>query len=121
MLSLLRWLPPCFLLSQSRSQVSPQPTTNGKVYYYGGHFGQAHRYSTADQANTLWELDLNSYTWEKIGTGPRLQGLALVGYRNSLYRIGGFTAQNEPGEEHDLWSQKSFARFNLRTKSGKTG
>ena len=103
--------------------VIPEPVTSfgatyhkGKVYYYGGHFGQAHRYSTADQANTLWELNLNSYTWEKIGTGPRLQGLALVGYRNSLYRIGGFTAQNEPGEEHDLWSQKSFARFNLRTK-----
>ena len=104
--------------------VIPEPVTSfgatyhkGKVYYYGGHFGQAHRYSTADQAKTLWELNLKSSAWEKTGTGPRLQGLALVGYRNSLYRIGGFTAKNEPVEEHDLWSQNSFAKFNLRTKT----
>ena len=101
----------------------PEPVTSfgatvhkGKVYYYGGHFGQAHRYSTADQANTLWELDLNTKQWTNLSQGPRLQGLALVAYKDSLYRLGGFTAQNAPGDEHDLWSQRSFTRFNLKTK-----
>jgi len=101
----------------------PEPVTSfgatvhqGKIYYYGGHFGQAHRYSTADQANTLWELDLKTKQWSQLSQGPRLQGLALVAYKNSLYRLGGFTALNAPGDDHDLWSQRSFARFDLKTK-----
>ncbi|MEC9095442.1 MAG: kelch repeat-containing protein, partial [Planctomycetota bacterium] len=62
----------------------PEPVTSfgaavhrGKVYYYGGHFGQAHRYSSADQANSLWELDLKTKHWSKLSQGDRLQGLAL--------------------------------------------
>jgi len=101
----------------------PEPVTSfgaaahhGKVYYYGGHFGQAHRYSTADQANTLWELDLKTKKWANLSKGPRLQGLALVAYKNSLYRVGGFTAKNAPGDDHDLWSQRSFAKYDLKSK-----
>lgn len=101
----------------------PEPVTSfgaavyhGKVYYYGGHSGQAHRYSTADQANTLWELDLKTKKWANLSEGPRLQGLALVAYKNSLYRLGGFTAKNTPGDEHDLWSQRDFAKYDLRSK-----
>lgn len=101
----------------------PEPVTSfgaaahrGKVYYYGGHYGQAHRYSTADQANTLWELDLKTRKWSSLSEGPRLQGLALVAYKNSLYRIGGFTAKNAPGEDHDLWSQRSFAKYDLKSQ-----
>lgn len=101
----------------------PEPVTSfgataiqNKIYCYGGHFGQAHRYSTADQSNTLWELDLESNQWRKLSHGPRLQGLALVAHKNALYRLGGFTALNSPEKEHDLWSQRSFARFDLKTE-----
>jgi N-acetylneuraminic acid mutarotase len=50
-----------------------------------------------------------------VAQGPRLQGLALVAHDGKLYRIGGFTAKNPPGEDHDLWSQNDFASFDPAT------
>ena len=87
---------------------------DGKLYVYGGHTGQAHSYSTAEQSNRLWVLDLGSGDeagWKNLAGGPRLQGLALVAHEGRLIRIGGFTAMNEPGEEHDLQSQTSVAAY----------
>lgn len=88
-----------------------------KIYVYGGHTGQAHSYSTAGQSDRLWCLDLNDEgaTWQKLTNGPRLQGLALVAYQGKLIRIGGFTAMNEAGKDHDLRSQASVARFDPQT------
>ncbi len=88
------------------------------VYAYGGHTGDAHDYSSADQFNKLIRLDLRQPTrWETLAAGPRLQGLAMVPVADKLYRIGGFTAKNAQGEEHDLWSQSSVARFDVQTKT----
>jgi hypothetical protein len=95
----------------------PQPVTSfggailgNSLYVYGGHAGQAHQYSTSGQANTLWRLDLTgSKNWTEVCTGPRMQGLALIGYRGKLYRLGGFTARNAEGDEHDLWSRDDVA------------
>lgn len=103
----------------------PQPVTSfgaaiagGHLYLYGGHTGGAHSYSNQGQDNTLWQLDLSKGSqWKSLGKGPRLQGLALVAHGNSLYRIGGFTAKNEPGDEHDLWSQAQVARYDIDNKS----
>ena len=97
----------------------PQPVTSfggailgDTLYMYGGHTGHAHSYSTAEQCNTLFRLQLNAAAdWETVATGPRLQGLALVAHDGKLYRLGGFTAKNAEGEEHDLWSQDSVAVF----------
>ena len=33
-----------------------------------------------------------------------------------LYRLGGFTAKNQPGDKHDLWSQAQVASFDLESK-----
>ena len=82
------------------------------LYVYGGHTGEAHAYSTSEQSNELWRLDLKQpKAWETLATGPRLQGLALVGFNNRLYRVGGFTALNKQGDDHDLRSQAGVARF----------
>lgn len=64
-----------------------------------------------EQSCTLTRLDLKSGRWASIIDGPHLQGLALVAHRGRLYRIGGFTAMNREGEDHDLWSQTSVACF----------
>ncbi len=89
---------------------------SGRLYYYGGHTGSAHSYSTEGQANTLWSIDLkDGGAWKNHGQGPRLQGLALVADEGKLYRLGGFTARNAPGEDHDLWSSDSFASYDLAT------
>ncbi len=89
----------------------------GKLYVYGGHIGAAHSYSTAEQSDALWSLDLKQpKSWEQMTSGPRLQGLAMVAHGQSVVRIGGFTAMNAEGEEHDLHSQSSVARFDTTSK-----
>ncbi len=96
-------------------------TLNGALYVYGGHKGEAHQYYVKGQSNELWKLDLSQpEKWEVVATGPRLQGLALVAHGDSLYRLGGFTARNKQGEEHDLLSVPDFARFNLATGNWET-
>ncbi len=88
------------------------------LYVYGGHMGGAHRYSNKSQSNELSRLNLKKPTqWEVIAKGPRLQGLAMVAHDGKLYRVGGFTAHNKEGEEHDLRSVPDFARFD--PKKGK--
>ena len=94
----------------------PQPVTsfgaaivNDSLYMYGGHTGSAHSYSKEEQSNLLTKLDLKSGSWSTVVDGPYLQGLALVAHGGKLYRIGGFTAENKEGEEHELVSRNSVA------------
>ena len=90
---------------------------DGWLYAYGGHTGVAHEYAIETQSNLLRRLNLKKPNeWETIAKGPRLQGLAMVAYKGSLYRIGGFTAHNKKGEEQDLRSVADFARYNLKSK-----
>lgn len=79
------------------------------LYIYGGHTGSAHSYSLKEQGNVLRRVALGGGEWEALAEGPHLQGLALVAYGEKLYRIGGFTAKNAEGEDHDLWSQNAVA------------
>ncbi|WP_436298136.1 Kelch repeat-containing protein [Stieleria mannarensis] len=90
------------------------------LYVYGGHTGNAHSYSTKEQSDRFWSLDLSegkAGSWRQLPGGPSLQGLALVAYQNRLIRIGGFTAVNELGEEHDLRSQDAVAQYNPETET----
>lgn len=81
------------------------------LFVYGGNYGSAHGYANEDQSGDLWKLDLKKPgAWEKVGSGTKLQGLAMVEFRGGLYRVGGFTAMNKPGEKEDLRSQNEFAR-----------
>lgn len=85
---------------------------DGRLFVYGGHTGSAHSYSTAEQSNQFFSIDAQgAKQWTEHPAGPRLQGLALVSTPRGLYRIGGFTAMNEEGEEHDLHSQATVSRF----------
>ncbi|MBI1311548.1 hypothetical protein GC176_09600 [bacterium] len=87
------------------------------VFAYGGNYGSAHEYTNEEQSNDLWSLNLAKPTeWQKLTGGPRLQGLALIEHGGSLYRVGGFTALNTEGEEQNLQSQATVARFNLQTQ-----
>lgn len=90
---------------------------DGSLYTYGGHTGGAHSYSLKEQGNQLRRLKLDGKSeWEVVAEGPHLQGLALVAHDGKIYRLGGFTAKNAEGEEHDLWSQKDAAVFDPKTK-----
>jgi N-acetylneuraminic acid mutarotase len=89
---------------------------DGALYVYGGHTGSAHSYSNAEQGDTLRRLKLqDGAKWEELAQGPPLQGLAMVAHEGNVYRLGGFTAKNAEGEEHDLWSQDAAAVFDPKT------
>jgi len=88
--------------------------SNNALYVYGGNYGTAHEYSQDGQSNDLWKLDLvKPAKWKKVSKGPKLQGLAMVAHEEELYRLGGFTAMNKSGEDQDLRSQSSAARFSV--------
>ena len=111
-------------VDSDRFPVIPEPVTsfgaailNDVLYVYGGHMGDAHQYYVGAQANMLRRLDLkNPKQWEDLGSGPDLQGLAMVSDGRKLYRIGGFTAKNKQGEENSLWSQSSVSCFDPKTE-----
>jgi N-acetylneuraminic acid mutarotase len=85
---------------------------DGQLYIYGGHTGDPHAYDNASQGDTLRRLNLqNPKAWESLAKGPGLQGLALVACRGKLYRIGGFAAKNDKGDDQDLWSQADVACY----------
>lgn len=87
------------------------------LYVYGGHTGDAHQYHAKAQANTLRRIELkNPTSWQELGTGPGLQGLAMVAHNGKLIRIGGFTAKNDEGEDHQLWSQSDVAIYDPATE-----
>lgn len=82
------------------------------VYAYGGHTGEAHVYCSEEQSDALYQLDVAAGSdWKRAARGPHLQGLSLVSHNGKLYRVGGFTAKNEIGDDHDLHSQDSVACF----------
>ncbi|MEM7234336.1 MAG: DUF4198 domain-containing protein [Planctomycetota bacterium] len=86
------------------------------LYIYGGHFGRPHHYSDTSQSDELLRLSLTDPKgWEIAARGPRLQGLALVAHGNKLYRVGGFTAHNKEGDDHDLRSVNNFESFDPKT------
>lgn len=92
---------------------------DGHLYLYGGHTGSAHSYSKDEQSDRMWGLDLSQgkdSKWKKLPGGPNLQGLALVAHNGKLIRIGGFTAVNEEGEDHDLQSQATVASYDPKTQ-----
>lgn len=61
--------------------------TDGFLYTYGGHTGDAHSYSREEQANTLMRMDLRTGKWKALAKGPNLQGLALVTRKGRLYAL----------------------------------
>ncbi|WP_254510490.1 DUF3386 family protein [Anatilimnocola floriformis] len=88
----------------------------GNLYVYGGHMGSAHNYSADQQTGALLRLNLaKPEAWEEVSTGPKRTGLAMVGYKGQVYRIGGWESRNDKGEKWLLYSSKDFSRFDPAT------
>ena len=89
------------------------------LYTYGGHSGDAHSYSREEQNRTLWSLDLSAdnAAWTAAAQGEPLQGNALVAVGDRLVLLGGFTARNAAGEDHDLHSLATVRAYDPAGKS----
>lgn len=87
------------------------------IYIYGGHTGTAHSYYDESQSNKLLKLDLNEQQagWQEVAEGERLQGLGMVAHGERVILVGGFSAKNKQGEEHDLHSQSTVRAFDAKT------
>lgn len=110
------------LLDPALPALDPKVTSFGAavcgdwLYVYGGQTGSAHHYSQSGQTGRFARLNLSApQQWETLPEGPRRTGLALVAHGTSLYRIGGFIAQNSDEEEKSLWSMPDVARFDTET------
>ena len=88
------------------------------LYVYSGHTGTTHEYSVATTVKRFRRLSLlDRTTWEDLPMERDVQGAALVTDGQSLYRTGGMTARNQPGQPQDLISNADFARFDPTTKT----
>ncbi len=85
----------------------------GWLYVYGGHIGRAHSHSRDNVLGTFHRLNLaDGVSWQALPSGPPLQGTALVADEHGrLYRVGGTDARNAPGEDDDMHSTDTVARF----------
>ncbi|MEN1678637.1 MAG: hypothetical protein AAGJ46_03535 [Planctomycetota bacterium] len=87
--------------------------SDGWLYVYSGHIGQAHDHSRDNLSKHFRRLRLDgSGEWEELPMGRPLQGLPLVAHGGQLYRVGGMDARNASGEEEDMHSVDEFAVFN---------
>jgi hypothetical protein len=84
----------------------------GWLYVYGGHTGPAHTYSTEAVSGSFSRLPLaQGGQWEALPPGPPMQGLNLTAHAGKIYRIGGMTPRNKPGEPADNHSLAGCAVF----------
>ena len=91
--------------------------SDGWLYVYSGHIGRAHAHSRDNLSQHFVRAKIDgSGDWEALPMGPPLQGLAMVPHGGKIYRIGGLQARNAKGEDDDLHSLDSFARFDPSTK-----
>ncbi len=87
------------------------------LYVYSGHIGKAHAHSKKNLSQKFQRIRLNSAgAWESLPAGPGLQSVALVHYGDDVYRVGGLSALNEPGDEEQLVSVTDFARYDPQSK-----
>lgn len=89
----------------------------GYLYMIGGHTGAAHEYHNEGFNEVFWRLNLKDRTsWEVLPGGVGLQSVALVSDGDRLYRVGGMTADNAPGEDDDLRSTDEVAAYDPLTR-----
>jgi N-acetylneuraminic acid mutarotase len=91
---------------------------DGYLYIYGGHAGKTHSYDNQSVLGTFHRLKLDGGTkWEELPGGPIAQGMNLATHGGKVYRVGGMSPQNAPGEPKNNRSLAEAAVFD--PKSGK--
>ncbi|HJT86937.1 MAG TPA: hypothetical protein VJ732_03750 [Bryobacteraceae bacterium] len=90
--------------------------SDGWLYVYGGHIAPTHHYSTEAVSGRFARLKLSGGAkWEELPPGPPLQGMNLAAYQGKIYRIGGMSPRNKPGEPVADYSVADCARFDPAT------
>ena len=91
---------------------------DGWLYVYGGHVAPTHVYNNQAASGEFYRIDLaGGSDWQKLPSGPRLQGMNLAAHDGAIYRVGGMQSVNEEGDKVDNWSTDQVARFDPATMS----
>lgn len=90
---------------------------DGYLYIYGGHIGKTHDHSTKNHTQAFRRLNVvKGGAWEDLPTGPALQGIVLASAPGRIYRVGGMSAKNEPGQPEDLHSTTVVSSYDPQAK-----
>jgi N-acetylneuraminic acid mutarotase len=94
--------------------------SDGWLYVYSGHTGEAHVHTSKNLAQRFDRVKLGGgSSWESLPFDQPLQSNALVAYKSAIYRVGGLSVLNGPGEKEDLESVTNFERYDPAQKSWK--
>jgi N-acetylneuraminic acid mutarotase len=88
---------------------------DGSLYFYGGHSGRRHKYNRDEVHGDLFRWKPGADQWEALTKDEPAQGASLVAAKDGVIRIGGMAARNAKGEEQDLWSSETAARYDIAT------
>ena len=93
-------------------------TSDGFVYVYGGHMGNAHDYSTATVSGAMWRLSLKRLdSWETLPGSTPVQSPGVAEWKGNILLVGGMQPQNEPGSKGRLLSLDHAAMFDPAKKA----
>jgi N-acetylneuraminic acid mutarotase len=92
--------------------------SDGWVYVYGGHAGEAHKYSLD---TTLFDFRRckvdGTGAWKSLPGPARAQGASLVAHADKVIRVGGLSARNETiDEDENLVSLTDVTSFDPTTQ-----
>lgn len=90
---------------------------NGWLYVYGGHIAKTHLYDTNAVSGKFYRINLETQQREELPSGPAMQGMNIAAHRGKIYRIGGMTPRNAPGEKQTNASIPDVARYDPATKT----
>lgn len=85
--------------------------TPGWIYTLGGFHGRPHRYNSEGQSSSFARMSLDDGSWEELPSPGAMQSVALLSHGSWLYRVGGMSILNAPGDPQALESSSSFERF----------
>lgn len=86
---------------------------DGWAYVYGGHAGEAHKYSLDTTLFDFRRVNLSApQDWRELPGPARAQGASLVVWNGRLIRVGGLSARNETfDQDENLVSLPDVAAF----------
>lgn len=109
-------------MTNSLPELDPPVTSFGAAiigdhaYVYGGHLGSAHHYSEPGQSGRFTRLNLKQPgKWEDLAAVPKRTGTAMVPYKQTLIRVGGFVARNAEEEKEDMVSMADVIQYDPAT------
>ncbi len=93
--------------------------SDGFVYVYGGHTGEAHAHSRENLSADFLRIPLNTpdAAWEMLPEDKALQGTALVGWNGLAIRVAGMYATNAPDEDSALFSTDDVRCYDPKTRA----